>query len=82
MAGMAVFYVAGYLIINIGQLIQSVLTQSVYIIFYFILFRILVIIYAFNNLFLHCILYRHTYIIYIYTVYILYTIIHIYFMIF
>ena len=45
---------------------MSVLIQSVYIIFYFILFRILVIIYAFNNLFLHCILYRHTYIIYIY----------------
>ena len=63
---------------------QTVLIQSVYIIFYFILFRILVIIYAFNNLFLHCILHRHTYIIYIYiyTVYILYTIIHIYFMIF
>ena len=50
--------------------IQSVLIQSVYIIFYFILFRILVIIYAFNNLFLHCILYRHTYIIYIYIQYI------------
>ena len=58
------------IIINIGQLIQSVLIQSVYIIFYFILFRILVIIYAFNNLFLHCILYRHTYIIYIYIQYI------------
>ena len=65
---------------NIGTGQRSILIR-VLLIFYFILFRILVIIYAINSLFLHsnCI---GILILYIYTVYILYTIIHIYFMIF